>query len=1234
METISLKINGRDVTARTGQTLLEVVHEQKLDRIPTLCHSPELEPYGSCFVCVVEVKGRPNLVPACATRVMPGMEVETRNPRVVASRRTALELLLSNHYADCVSPCKLGCPAGVDAQGYIALAAMGEYRRAVDLIRETNPLPAICGRVCVRKCEVVCRRVDIDQSVSINAIKRYVTDAEGVYDGAPERGPETEKSVAIIGAGPAGLTAAWFLGRRGHTPVIYEAMERGGGMLRYGIPAYRLPDDVLDREIEYICRAGAQIHYGVRVGRDVSIAELQRRHDAVFVGAGAWAGNAMRVEGEADTPGIVQGIDFLREKADRRDPVDGTVVVVGGGNTAMDCARTAWRCGAEKVIILYRRTKAEMPADEMEIEDCLEEGIEIIELVAPIAIVKSAGRMQALRCTRMKLGEPDASGRRRPVPLDGSEFDFPCDLAIVAIGQKPVLDGLRAFGEQELGAHPWQTVTIDRETLATNIPGVYAGGDVADDGPTVVIDAIRDGQRAARSIDAFLRGEPAAEKPFVVTKEFWGKPGQAELGEVAESPRHDVHVIDVDARRGSFTEVATGFEPEDLTHEAERCLACGCVRYDDCDLRLYAEEYGVDMERFKGYVRRHKVDDRHPYIVYDPNKCVLCGRCIRTCARVLPIAALGLVGRGFRTEMRPAMNDPLVETSCVSCGNCVDACPTGALTVKYPFPGRAALPAEKVASHCAVCSLGCAITVERLGEGRYAIGSRGVPGEYLCRYGRFGYERFVKQKRLLEPVLRSGSASRAVDFEAAYARAVEGLQAVAAAHGPEAVAVFASPELTNEELYLAARLAREGLGTNNIGSLAVLAAGREADETDAVLGFTASSADRDVLADADLIVCSNTATEADHLILAVDIIDAVRRGADLIVANSILDTADRHLATVALDPMRGRAAWLWQGVARALIDGGTVAREAVAALAGGEAFLASLTRDVETIAELTGVAASAIHRTAELLGAAERVVFVQSPDRPQDRAAGDLVLFADLLLLLRARGARADLLLPALNANWAGLPVAGADPAFAPGRQPIAAASGIPAGARDQSELRAALAAGQIRAAVVIGEDPFEHARTSAYFPNLEFLVAIDWTETETTRFADVSLPGTTYLECAGTRCNFEGRRIDFAPAVTPPAGRPGWRVLADLARHCGVDVAVERAQELTAQLETAVRAHAAERAAYYWNTGEARSAPPQTRLVVPELEAKAVSIPPALTHSGRYKRAIREVGTARFRVH
>ncbi|MDD3643047.1 MAG: 2Fe-2S iron-sulfur cluster-binding protein, partial [Candidatus Krumholzibacteria bacterium] len=261
MDTITLKINGQQVTAEAGSTILDVVRGQGLDEIPTLCHSPELEPYGSCFVCVVEVKGRANLVPSCATRIAEGMEIETKSERVIASRRTALELLISNHYADCVSPCTEGCPAGVDAQGYIALSAMGRYRAAVDLIREANPLPAVCGRVCVRKCELVCRRQDVDAPVGINAIKRFVTDAPGVYDGPVETAPPTGKSVGIVGAGPAGLTAAWFLGRAGHEPVVYEAQEKSGGMLRYGIPVYRLPDEVIDSEVDYICRAGAKISY-------------------------------------------------------------------------------------------------------------------------------------------------------------------------------------------------------------------------------------------------------------------------------------------------------------------------------------------------------------------------------------------------------------------------------------------------------------------------------------------------------------------------------------------------------------------------------------------------------------------------------------------------------------------------------------------------------------------------------------------------------------------------------------------------------------------------------------------------------------------------------------------------------------------------------------------------------------------------------------------------------------
>jgi formate dehydrogenase major subunit len=1225
-EKITVTINGKEIQTEPGRTILEVVHGHGLDRIPTLCYSRDLEPYGSCFLCVVEVKGRWNLVPACATRVAPGMEVETRNDRVIAARRTALELLLSNHYADCVAPCKEGCPAGVDAQGYIALSAMGQYGKAVDLIRETNPLPAVCGRVCVRKCEVVCRRGEVDKPVGINAVKRFVTDAPGIYDGDPQCDPATGKTVGVIGAGPAGLTAAWFLGRKGHKVVIYEAQRRSGGMLRYGIPTYRLPDDVIDAEVDYICRTGAEIRYGVKVGEDVSLDDLRKRHDAVFIGAGAWAGKPMRVEGEFETEGVVPGVDFLREKVDKPDPLAGTVVVVGGGNTAMDVARTSWRLGADKVIILYRRTRAEMPADDMEIEDCLAEGIEIMELAAPVGIVSDRGRLKALRCIRMKLGEPDESGRRRPVPMDGSEFDLPCDLAVAAIGQDSVLTGLTKAGGEDIGRTRWNTIITDGETMKTNIEGLFAGGDVSDDGATVVIDAIRDGQRAAGAIHAYLTHGDLPIRPFAVRKDFWGKPGKADLGHIQESPRHEVHTLDVEERRGSFQEVATGFEYEDNVHECDRCLSCGCVRFNDCELRLYAEEYGVDMERFKGYVRKHKIDDRHPYIIYDPNKCILCTRCIRTCARQLAIPALGLMGRGFRTEMRPALDDPLVETSCTSCGNCVDSCPTAALTVKLPFPGRAPLRTDDVSSHCGFCSLACSIAVKRFGEGRYYIASSGVPGEYLCRYGRFGYELFVKRQRIRDAVIRRGSERQKADLCDARQLIVSEMRRVAAEHGPDRVGVFVSPDLTNEEMYLAGRMAREALGTRNVASLSILGTGKEGDVLDASFGFTASTADRSCIAEADLIICNNTSLESDHQVLAVDVIERSKKGAKLIVANSALGKIDRLISTVAMDPMRGTAAVLWTAVTGLLMDDGYFSPEHLKGVEGFETYVAKGRIGVDEAAGITGIEASEIRKAARVMMGARRVVFVHGPDRPQDAAPGGMETLANLIVMLRASGVKADLLLPRINSNSAALEIMGADPAFAAGRTPNP--KGL-AGARSRAELRDLLEAGRIRAALIIGEDPMAWGRTGAWFENVEFLAAVDWTNTETTRYADVVLPGSTYLETEGTRCNFEGRLMEFTRAVEPPGGASGTEVLHGLAEEFGIAIP----EELTAEIKRVVRDGLGPLICYYWNTGEPRVPETSGRLVAIGARAGAVSIQPPLTHGEKYKKEIREVGTERFRV-
>ena len=1218
MDKIKLTINGKSIEAMEGQTILGVVREQEIDTIPTLCHSPELPPYGSCFVCVVEVKGKWNLVPSCATRVTEGMEVTTRNERIEKSRKTALELLLSNHYADCVSPCMEGCPAGVDAQGYIALSAMGQYRKAIDLIRETNPLPAICGRVCVRKCEMVCRREDVDEPVGINAIKRFLSDVPDAYDGDVKCEPSTGKTVGLIGAGPASLTAAWFLGRAGHKPVMYEAMDRSGGMLRYGIPTYRLPDDVIDSEVAHICKAGGEIQYNVRVGKDITLDELRKKHDAVFLGAGAWTGKPMRVEGEFDTEGVLTGADFLVEMNERPEPLTGTVVVVGGGNTAMDVARTAWRLGADKVIVLYRRTKDEMPADRMEIDECLEEGIEIMELAAPVGIVAENGKLKAIRCQRMKLGEPDDSGRRRPVPLEGSEYDLPCQMAISAIGQNTVLEGLTALDGDDIELTRWDTYVVDLATMKTNLSGVFAGGDAADDGPTVVIDAIRDGQRAGKAIDRFLKGEEKPDEPFVVRKEFWAKPGKTELGEVKESPRHEVHFIDVEERRGSFDEVATGFEFEDNIHECDRCLSCGCVRFYDCDLRLQAEEYGVDMEKYKGYARKHKVDERHPYIVYDPNKCILCARCVRTCERVLPISALGLVGRGFRTEMRPAMNDPLVETSCVSCGNCVDACPTAALTVKYPFPGRAALYDEVVETNCAFCSLACAMKVRKFGEDRYFTTTPDGGGEYLCRYGRFGQELFIRHKRIATPLMRSGSKRETLDMCGAQQEVVSGLLSIAGKYGPEKVGVFVSPELTNEEMFLAARIAREALGTNNIASMSMLGTGSEASALDDILGFTASTADRSCLADADLIICNNTSMESDHLILAVNVIDAVKNGAKLIVSNSTLDMTDQHLASIAMDPMRGTAAMLWNGISKALVDSGAVK--------GDAEFTTTLEAISGSAATVSGVDDEKIKESAEMIAAAKNIVIVHSPDRRQDQSAGDIETLANLVVLLRGAGASAELLLPRLFSNTAGLSMAGADPAFAPGRaEPSTEAAGV----RTRKELLELLEKGEIRGALVIGEDPMAWGPTGSWMQNIEFLAAVDWTDTETTRFADVVLPGSTFLETKGTRCNFEGNLVEYARAVEPPAGVSGREVLEGLA----VEFGLKDISDTSAQLRSIVEKSAKDLLPWYWNTGQARDVGAKTKLAAAGSGAGKRALLPPLTHTGRYRKEIREVGTGRFRV-
>ncbi len=470
-------------------------------------------------------------------------------------------------------PCQLACPAGCAAQGYVALIGQGKYKEAVQLIKETIPLPGVMGRVCVHPCEGACKRGQLEAPVSIAALKRFAADQvpETVHPWTPKE--QTGEKVAIVGSGPAGLSCAYYLALEGYRPTIFEALPEPGGMLRYGIPAYRLPREVLDKEIQDICSVGVEIKTNTAFGRDITLEGLtEQGYKAVFLGIGAQGSRKLGIPGE-DAEGVVHGVDYLRNVNLGLDvPTGRKVGIVGGGNVAMDAARTLIRTGAE-VHVFYRRSRSEMPALEEEVEGAMAEGVKFHFLTNPIEVLTEDGRVRGVRCQRMELGPPDASGRRRPVPVAGSEFDVEIDMLIPAIGQTVLGEALLEAGV----AMEHGTIKVDPTTLATNLPGVFAGGDAVL-GPQVAVDAIAHGKEAAISIQRYLAGEdlakdrPARPKPA------------ADLGEIPrgepEKPRMPIPELPPMERIQGMEEVHGGYTPAEAQTEAQRCLNCGVC--SDC----------------------------------------------------------------------------------------------------------------------------------------------------------------------------------------------------------------------------------------------------------------------------------------------------------------------------------------------------------------------------------------------------------------------------------------------------------------------------------------------------------------------------------------------------------------------------------------------------------------------------------------------------------------------------
>ena len=673
MSEIKIIIDGIECVAQPGETVLDIAKKNGI-YIPTLCHDESVAKYGACGLCLVEGEGLPKLMRACSTIPADGWVLHTDSDRVLRARKVALELLMSDHDGDCKGPCSLNCPAGTDCMAYVNEIAKGNYHEAVKIIKEKFPFPASIGHVCPHPCEDACRRQYVEASISIAYLKRFAGLKDLEKDTwKPEVAPETGKKVAIIGGGPAGMTAAYFLRTYGHQVTVYDAMPNMGGMIRYGIPEYRLPKKIVDREVKEIEDLGVELKNNVKIGKDISLDEIRKTADATILAIGCWTSTNVGCPGE-DAEGVLGGIDFLRQNilGNPYDIEGKNVAIVGGGNTAMDACRSAVRLGAENVYVIYRRTRNEMPADDEEIEEAIEEGVQFKFLTNPAEIISEGGHVKEIKLQVMELGEPDASGRRKPVPVEGKFETLEVDNVIAAIGQKVNLEGI----EVELTNRG--VISADENTFRTNLEGVFAVGDAIKTGDRIAIAAIGTANKAADVVDSYLKGELVPyRKPYYSERDL--DVVKEELSQKEKKARVKVPKRPAEERKHDFNDIVIELSEEEVMAEASRCLECGCHDFHDCTLIECANCMEICPSRLKGEKHPGFVETKLVTIERNQNKCVLCNLCVRTCDEVAKKGILGLVGRGFTTVIKPEFNDPATIAGCKDCHKCFDICPTGAL---------------------------------------------------------------------------------------------------------------------------------------------------------------------------------------------------------------------------------------------------------------------------------------------------------------------------------------------------------------------------------------------------------------------------------------------------------------------------------------------------------------------------------------------------------------------------
>ncbi|WP_313568983.1 FAD-dependent oxidoreductase [Acetoanaerobium noterae] len=1117
MPHIRVNIDGREIKTYPGHTILEVAKQNQIE-IPTLCHDEKIKNYGSCGICVVEVEGNPRLVRSCSTEIADGMVIRTNTPRIVESRTTTLELLLSDHTGDCKAPCTHGCPGHVDVQGYVGLIANKQYEEAIKLIKKELPLPASIGRVCPHPCQTACRRGIVDDSVSIAWLKYFAADIDLAKDEPfmPEIKPDTGKSIAIIGGGPSGLSAAYYLRSQGHSVTIYEAMPEFGGMLKYGIPLYRLPKEVLLSEIDIIRNMGVELKPNVRIGKDVSLSYLREKYDAVYVGIGAWTSTKLDCPGQ-DLDGVIGGIKFLTNFAINTPIKTGDrIAVIGGGNTAMDAARTSIRLGAKEVYVIYRRTKEDMPAVDVEIVEAEEEGITFKFLLNPIEFIGDEnGRVKQIRLQKMEVVGGGADGRKKVVPVEGEEEILDVDSVIMSIGQR-----LKGDGFEELELNKGGNIVSDPETFMTNLEGVFAGGDATNKGAAIAIQAIADGKYAARVMDSYLKGNLIPHKePFFVKRDDITADSFPEV--VRQGRTHMGHEAP-ELRRNNFEEVVHGFTEQEAITEATRCLECGCHDYFECDLIRHSQEYDVKPERFAGEMHKRLDEDNHPFIKRDPNKCILCGQCVRICDEVMDNTALGLVSRGFDTIVKPALEKNLRETDCISCGQCISVCPTGALMERVPVHKPVPVRTTHTNSACSACSVGCNLDLESRGSlllRSLPTREESVNNGLLCSKGRFGFASYLGEGRITKPLIRQNGELVETTFEEAILYVARRAQSISLLYGANSMGLSISGRYTNEEIFMAKKFAKEILGTEQIFSFGAKRSGLKDS-----LPYDASPNLIEELSNTNFIMAIGGDFERDYTIAALKIKEAVGKGAHLIhvnnAKNKLDDWAQKSIITDSSFEMLKQ-------IAKYLADNSQNAINAQ----GMEELKAYLDKVV--------VSDEAAEIASMYLKAKKAMIVYDSVHVTAD---AERLISAIVMLSGHIGSAREGFIKLRPYANSQGL---------------------VDMGISIDSEAKLALVKdNSIKGLMVFGEN-ISPEEVSA----VEFLMVHDTHMTDLAKIADVVIPAAVMVESDGTITSAERRIQRVSAAIKPATGLSNWEVLKRLMNTYSTNCKYASVDEITRDL-------------------------------------------------------------------